>query len=107
MVGWLCAFVLSHFSCVQLFARQAPLSLGFPRQEYGSEVPFPSPEDLPDPGIEPASFCNVSCTGRQILYPWCYLGSLSWLQYILKALLTLELAEGVCKHTLLVPRAGR
>ena len=31
---------------------QAPLSLGFPRPEYWSELPFPSPGDLPDPGIE-------------------------------------------------------
>ena len=33
-------------------SRQAPLSLGFPRQEYWSELPFPSPGDLSDPGIE-------------------------------------------------------
>ena len=33
-------------------ACQAPLSVGFSRQEYWSELPFPSPEDLPDPGIE-------------------------------------------------------
>ena len=32
-----------------------PLSSGFPRQEYWSELPFPSPEDLPDPRIEAAS----------------------------------------------------
>ena len=31
----------------------APLSLGFPRQEYWSELPFPPPGDLPDPGIKP------------------------------------------------------
>ena len=36
-------------------ASQAPLSMGFPRQEYCSGLPFPSPGDLPDPGIEPAS----------------------------------------------------
>ena len=35
-------------------ARQAPLSMGFPRQEYWSGLPFPSPGDLPDPGIEPS-----------------------------------------------------
>ena len=35
--------------------RQAPLSTGFPRQEYWSGPPFPPPGDLPDPGIEPAS----------------------------------------------------
>ena len=36
-------------------ARQAPLSTGFSRQEYWSGLPFPSPGDLPDPGIEPRS----------------------------------------------------
>ena len=50
--------LLSH---VQVFATpwtvacQAPLSMGFPRQECWSWLPFPSPEDLPDPGIEPRS----------------------------------------------------
>ena len=34
-------------------AHQAPLSMEFSRQEYWSELPFPSPGDLPDPGIEP------------------------------------------------------
>ena len=33
---------------------QAPLSMGFPRQEYWSGLPFPTPGDLPDPEIEPA-----------------------------------------------------
>ena len=53
--------VLSHFSCVQLLAtpwtvaHQAPLSMGFPRQEYWSGLPFPSPGDLPEPGIKPVS----------------------------------------------------
>ena len=48
-------------SCVQLFvtpwtvARQAPLLMGFSRQGYWSELPFPPPSDLPDPGIEPVS----------------------------------------------------
>ena len=36
-------------------ARQAPLSMGFSRQESWSWLPFPSPGDLPDPGIEPGS----------------------------------------------------
>ena len=46
------------FRGVRLFARvahQAPLSMGFPRQEYWSWLPFPPPRDLPDPGIEPGS----------------------------------------------------
>ena len=36
-------------------AHQAPLSMGLSRQEYWSGLQFPSPEDLPDPGIEPMS----------------------------------------------------
>ena len=36
-------------------AHQAPLSMGFFRQEYWSELPFPSPGNLPDPGIKPMS----------------------------------------------------
>ena len=46
---------------VQLFATpwtvacQAPLFMGFYRQEYWSGLPFPTPGDLPDPGIEPTS----------------------------------------------------
>ena len=44
-------------SCVTTWAiaRQAPLSMGFSRQEYWSGLPFPSPENLPNPGIEPWS----------------------------------------------------
>ena len=48
-------------SQVQLFAApwtvayQAPLSMGFSKQEYSSGLPFPSPGDLPDPVIEPRS----------------------------------------------------
>ena len=53
--------MLSHFSCVQLceilwtVAHQIPLSMGFPRQEHSSGLPFPAPEDLPDPRIKPPS----------------------------------------------------
>ena len=36
-------------------AHQAPLSMGFPRQEYWSGLPFPSPGDLADPGLKPPS----------------------------------------------------
>ena len=36
-------------------ACQAPLAMGFSRQEYWNGLPFPSPGDLPDPGIEPGS----------------------------------------------------
>ena len=53
-------YVVSLLSHVRLFAtpctiaHQAPLSMTFPRQEYWIELPFPSPGDLPDPGIKPA-----------------------------------------------------
>ena len=51
--------LLSRFSRVQLFvtpwtvAYKAPPSMGFSRQEYQSGVPFPSPDDLPNPGVKP------------------------------------------------------
>ena len=50
--------LLSHaqfFVTPRTVAGQAPLSMEFSRQEYWSGLPFPSPGDLPDPGIEPAS----------------------------------------------------
>ena len=43
------------FAIAWTVAYQAPLSMGFPRQEYWSGLPFPSPGDLPNPGIEPRS----------------------------------------------------
>ena len=52
---------LKSFSCVQLFgtpwtvAYHAPPSMGFSRQEYWSGLPFPSPENLPNPGIKSGS----------------------------------------------------
>ena len=79
------ACVLSHFSLVQLFetfwtvTHQAPLSMGFSRQEHWSELPCPPAGDLPDPGIEPVSLTSPSlagglltrsttCAGRQGFY---------------------------------------
>ena len=46
---------LSRVAIPRTMVLQAPLSVGFPRQEYWSGLPFPSPEDPPDPGIEPGS----------------------------------------------------
>ena len=40
------------FGASEIVARQAPLSMGFSRQEYWGGLPFPSPGDLPDPGIK-------------------------------------------------------
>ena len=57
----LAVFKVKSLSRVQLFvtpwtvAHQAPLSMGLSRQEYWSGLPFPSPGDLPEPGIKPWS----------------------------------------------------
>ena len=45
-------------------APQAPLSMGFPRQEYWSGLPFPAPGDLPNPGIKPESLMSPTLAGR-------------------------------------------
>ena len=59
-----------RFSCVRLFvtpwtmAHQAPLSMGFSRQEYWSGLPFPSPGNLPYPGIKPTSLESPALVGE-------------------------------------------
>ena len=63
--GWSCVpswlFKVKSLSLVQLLATpwtvayQPPLSMGLSKQEYWSELPFPSPGDLPNPGIKPGS----------------------------------------------------
>ena len=66
----MCCSVLICISCVQLFAtlwtvaRQAPLSMGFFRQEHWSELPCHPPGDLPNPGIQPESLTSPVLTGR-------------------------------------------
>ena len=58
------------FSPVRLFgilwaiACQAPLSVGFPKQEYWSRLPFPPSGDLPNPGIEPSSLISPTIAGE-------------------------------------------
>ena len=44
-------------------ALQAPLSMGFSRQEFLSELPFPTPGNLPDPGIEPVPLMSPALAG--------------------------------------------
>ena len=62
--------VCSVFSCNRLFAtpwtvaHQDPLTMGFPRQEYQSGLPFPPPGDFPDSGIEPAYAESPALAGR-------------------------------------------
>ena len=89
--------VLSRFNCVQLFAtlwtvaRQAPLPMGFSRQEYWSGLPFSSPRDLPDPRIEPSSLkCPVVVGSFFFFFPFIFI---SW------RLVTLQYCNGFC-HTL-------
>ena len=62
-------YVLRCSSCVRLcatlwtVAHQAPLSMGFSRQEYWSGLPCPSPRDLPNPGIESTSLMSPALAG--------------------------------------------
>ena len=64
------ACMLSCFSRVRLSATlwtiacEAPLSMGFSRQEYWSGLPCPPPENLPDPRVEPASLLSPALAGR-------------------------------------------
>ena len=58
--------MLSHvwlFATPWTVTRQAPLSMGFPRQEYWSGLPFPPPSDLPDPGIKYLSLASPALAG--------------------------------------------
>ena len=52
---WSCSVVSDSLRPPWTVAYKAPLSMEFSRQEYWSGLPFPSPGDLPDPGIEPRS----------------------------------------------------
>ena len=71
---------VKSLSCVRLFvtpwtaANQDPQSMGFSRQEYWSGLPFPSPGDLPDPGIEPRSPAleadALTCFSKSSLNIW-------------------------------------
>ena len=65
-----CTCMLSCFSRVRLFATlwtvasQAPLSMGFSRQEYWSGLPYLPPGNLPDPGIGPVSIMSAALAGE-------------------------------------------
>ena len=65
----MCACMLSHFNCIQLFvtlwtvAFQAPLSMGLSRQEYWSGLPGPRPGDLPNPWMEPVFLMSPALAG--------------------------------------------
>ena len=107
-------YVLSFLSCVLLFvtlwtaAHQAPLSMGFSRQEYWSGLPCPPPGDLPNPGIEPVSLMSPALAGR------FFTTSTTWdaLQYCIWAIKFLSSKhKAKCflfftyyRHTTLTPR---
>ena len=62
-----CEFMLScvrPFATLWIVARQAPLSMGFSRQEFWSGLPFPPWGDLPEPGIKPTSCVAPALAGK-------------------------------------------
>ena len=71
-LGLLCMCLLSRsdvsnsFETPQTVACPVPLSMGFPRQEYWSRLPFPSPGDLPHPGIKTTSPPSPTLSGRLV-----------------------------------------
>ena len=52
------------FTTPRTVVSQVPLPIEFSRQEYWGRLPFPTPEDLPDLGIEPTSFAPPALAGR-------------------------------------------
>ena len=70
------ASVVSNFATLWTVTHQAPLSMGFSRQEYCSGLSSPPLGDLPSPGIQPTSL--VSYTGRWILYRYATWEALLW-----------------------------
>ena len=110
--------VLSRFSHVSLFLtlwtviHQAPLSMGFSRQEYWSGLPCPPPGDLPNPGIKPESLHLLHC--RQILYtlshpgspgtiiPWFSHGHTIWGNIELKSIISITWCQDFWKLSVLI-----
>ena len=98
--------VVTLLSGVQLFAtpwtvaHQASLSMGFPRQEYWSGLPFPSSRDLPHPGIEPVypeladEFFTTDPPGK----PTCTYTCLCMYKIFLKAYTPVCYQEDVHRH---------
>ena len=59
-----CYSLVCLFAALWMVAHQAPLSMGFSRQEYWSGLAGPLPGDLPDPGTEPMSLMSPALAGR-------------------------------------------
>ena len=64
MLVCVCMYVHVLSQLCLTVARQAPLSMGCPRQEYWSGLPFPPPGDLSDPRIKPMSLVSPALPGR-------------------------------------------
>ena len=65
MCVYVCLYsVVLLFAATWSVAHHAPLSMKFFWQKYWSGVPFPNPENLPDPGIEPMSLASPALVGR-------------------------------------------
>ena len=64
MKGLVAQSCLTLCDPIDYIAHQAPLSMEFFKQKYWSEVPFPPPGDLPDPGIKPMSLASPALAGR-------------------------------------------
>ena len=97
--------VLSHFSCIRLYvtpwtvACQAPLSMGFSRQEYWNGLPCSLPGDLPNPGIGPSLLCLLHW--RQptpLCLPGISHGQRSLAGYGLWGHKELDTTEHICIH---------
>ena len=66
--------VSDSFATPWTVAHQAPLSMEFSRQKFWSGLPFPPPEDLPEPGTEPMSHASPALATDSL--PLSHLGSL-------------------------------
>ena len=80
---YIAVYSLSHvwlFAISWTVAHQASLSMGFPRQEYWNGLPFPSPEDLPNPGNKPMSPARQadSHSSLQSVFSSTYFDSYYW-----------------------------
>ena len=94
------------FAPLWTVACQAPLSLGFPRQEYWSGLPFPSPGELPHPRIEPTSPASpaLQVDSLPLSHQESQHGSQIW--YVFKENVNKELEEGKFLPVRCLKRAG-
>ena len=109
-----CLCCLVSQSCPTLcnpmnLARQVPLSMGFPRQEYWTGLPFPSSEDLPDPGIKPESpalagrFFTAEPPGKPIKKKKCTSHKIYHLNHFYVSV-SLSSFTSLCNHHTIVSR---